>query len=182
MISEKLKELSLTARLIYIFMCIENYLTQCFPERNWALLAKKMWQWTNVFWEEGYDVYSVVVPEYILEFSTYEETNRNSFDGKLSEEDYAAFVGLYDGITDGNGNSDFDNILRAPLDFGNICDSSAFAQADEKTLEIIGNVVSILKRNNVDIPSVERIAHFTADQKNGWGDFVNSEYLSVILN
>lgn len=83
-------------------MCIEKYLTICYPERNWEIVAKNIWQWTNVYWNEGCDRYSVVVPEYLFEFSDYEKTNTLVFDGMLSKGEYLELTNLFAGLTTGN--------------------------------------------------------------------------------
>ena len=75
---EELNKLTLTARLCYVFMCIEKYLITIYPDKNWSPVAKRMWSWTNFYWNEGWDNYSVVVPEFILEFDSYEETNNST--------------------------------------------------------------------------------------------------------
>lgn len=92
---EELKELSMTGRLCYFFMCIEKYLITCYPKRDWTPVAKRCWQWTNDTWDIGCDIYSPVVPEFLLEFDNYEETNRRAFDGELSKSDYLALINLY---------------------------------------------------------------------------------------
>lgn len=52
----KLMNLSLTGRLCYLFMCIERYLSICYPDRDWSLVAEKCWQWTNKYWNDGCDI------------------------------------------------------------------------------------------------------------------------------
>lgn len=80
--------ITMNGRLCYIFMCIERYLTQLYPERDWTPISKRMWQWTTHWWDESSDIYSEAVPEYILEFEGYEKTNELVYDGNLKMEDY----------------------------------------------------------------------------------------------
>ena len=51
------KKLSLTGRFCYLFMCVETYLVTRFPERDWTPVAKRCWQWTEDYWDKGWDIY-----------------------------------------------------------------------------------------------------------------------------
>ena len=68
-------------------MCMERYLLALYPNHDWRPVARKMWQWSTNWWDEAWDNYSTVVPEYLMEFGTYEETNERAFDGELSKSD-----------------------------------------------------------------------------------------------
>lgn len=179
--TDELKNISLTGRLCYLFMCIEKYLVSAHPDRDWTPLAKKCWQWTNVFWNEGRDEYDKIVPSYLFEFDNYEETNEREFDGTLSKEEYDTFVKLYAGISNGRKEGDIERILMLPVEFNNFCECSDFCYADEPTLVIIQEAQSILGKHNIELPDFAKIKSLTVDQKNGWGDFMESEWLSEII-
>ncbi len=176
------RSISLTGRLCYLFMCIERYLITLYPERDWTAVAQRCWQWTNRYWNDGCDIYAPVVPEFLLEYDNYEETNQLAFDDMLSREDYAELVQLFNGITDGNSEDEINRVLRLPVYFANVCEGANFPDADAPTLVIIEKMREILESNGIEPPSVDNVTDMTSDQKNGWGDFVDSEYLSVILN
>ena len=177
----KLDNLSLTGRLCYLFMCIERYLTVCYPERNWEIVAKKCWQWTNVYWNEGCDRYSVVVPEYLFEFNDYEKNNTLVFDGMLSQDEYLELVNLFTGLTTGNANDEINQVLLLPIEFNNECECADFKDANTPTLMILYKMQHFLSLHNISFPSVINVQNMTVDQKNGWGDFIDSEYLSIII-
>ena len=177
----ELKTLSLTGRLCYLFMCIEKYLTLCYPEREWILVAKRCWQWTNVYWNEGCDIYSAVVPEYLFEFDDYEKTNTLAFDGKLSQKDYLELTNLFAGLTTGNPEDEINQVLKLPIEFNNECECTDFNNADIPTLKILYKMLHFLSLHNISFPFVNDIQNMTVDQKNGWGNFIDSEYLSVII-
>lgn len=179
---QELKRLSLTGRLCYLFLCIERYLTICYPDRDWTPVAKRCWQWTGSYWDEGCEIYAPVVPEYLLEYDSYEETSRNEFDVELSEEEYLTLTGLFSGITTGHETDEINQVLKLPVEFGNVCECSDFRDVDEATLEIVFRMQKFLSAHDISYPDIDRIRHLTADQKNGWGDFMDSEYLSTILN
>ena len=162
-------------------MCIEKYLTLCYSEREWALVAKKCWQWTNVYWNEGCDIYSVVVPEYLFAFDDYEKTNTLVFDGKLSRKDYLELTDLFAGLTTGNSEDEIDQVLMLPIEFNNECECTDFDNANIPTLNILYKMLHFLSLHNISFPSVDSVQNMTSDQKNGWGNFVDSEYLSMII-
>lgn len=175
------ESISLTGRLCYLFMCIERYLITLYPERDWTPVAKRCWQWTNRYWNDGCDIYAQVIPEFLLEFDNYEETNNRAFDGMLSREDYTELVQLFNGITDGNSENEINRVLYLPVDFANKCECTEFDYSNEPTLKIIDEMLEILRSRGISPPSIENVADMTSEQKNGWGDFVDSRYLSVIL-
>lgn len=179
---EELKGLSMTGRLCYLFMCLEKYLITCYPERDWTPVAKRCWQWTNGTWDIGCDIYSPVVPEFLLEFDNYEEANRRAFDGNLSESDYLALVNLYDGLTTGNEDDEINQVLMLPIEFSSECEGSAFMNADEPTLVVLNKAQEFLLFHQISIPSICKVKNMTVDEKNGWGDYCDSEYLSIIIN
>ena len=180
-LTDELRNISLTGRLCYLFMCIEKYLVSVYPDRDWTPVAKKCWQWTNVFWNEGCDEYDKIVPSYLLEFDNYKETNEREFDGMLSQKEYDTFVKLYAGISNGREESDIDRILMMPVEFNNVCECSDFCYADEPSLVIIQEAQSILAKHNIELPCFDKIRSLTVDQKNGCGDFMESEWLSEII-
>lgn len=197
------KSISLTGRLCYLFMCIERYLVFCYPDRDWTPVARKMWVWTEGYWDEGLERYQHVVPEFLLEFDNYKETNEREFDGELSEQDYNTLVKLYEGITNGSEEDEIDEVLMLPVDFNNFCEGTSFSWSDKPTIELIGKAQNILLRNGIDIPSIDMVSSFTIRQqewgdllderlshlirmglisdKDEWGGNVDSTYLSIIL-
>lgn len=162
-------------------MCIEKYLTQCYPERKWGLVAKRCWQWTNVYWNEGRDIYSAVVPEYLFEFDDYEKANTLAFDEKLSRKDYLELTNLFAGLTAGNPEDEINQVLMLPIEFNNECECTNFDNANIPTLKILDKMLHFLSLHNISFPSVNSVQNMTVDQKNGWGNFIDSEYLSIIL-
>lgn len=181
-LQEEFKGLSLTGRLCYLFMCLEKYLIACYPDRDWTPVAKRCWQWTNEYWDEGWEIYSPVVPEFLLEFDNYEEANRRAFDGRLSENDYLELTNLFAGVTTGSQKDEINQILMLPINFGNACEGTNFASADEPTCAILHEAQQILLSHGISLPSTRQLKDMTAEKKNGWGDFGDSEWLSIIMN
>ena len=179
--SNKLENISLTGRLCYLFMCIEKYLTATHPDREWNIVAKRFWQWTGIYWDEGVHIYSQVVPEYLFEFDNYDETNLKSFEGDLSKEDYYTLINLFTGITDGNSQDEINQVLMLPIEFNNLCDGMYFKNADEPTLTLLYNLQQLLLSHDISLPDVDKISSMTIEEKNGFGNSIDSEYLSIII-
>lgn len=47
---EEFYNITMTGKICYIFMCIERYLVDKYPDRDWTPVAKHMWQWTEHWW------------------------------------------------------------------------------------------------------------------------------------
>lgn len=181
---------TMIGRLCYIFMCIERYLVTLYPERDWTPVAKRMWQWTENYWDDARDIYSVAVPEFIMEFDTYEETKEREYEGELEKYDYDEMIKLLKGITDGKGNDELCKILIFPIEFGNACEGACISYAEPKVIALIEKVETILQNYNIPLPDKAVFQHFIYDRSKpikrgekepGWGDFENTEYLSIIL-
>lgn len=177
----RLTELSLTGRMCYLFMCIERYLSGCYPNKDWSPVAKRCWQWTNRYWNEGRDIYLPVVPEYLFEYDNYEKTNLLNFEGILSETDYLILKELFSDITKGNSNDEINQVLKLPIEFNDECECTDYCEADKPTLSILGKMEQFLSLHKIDCPDIGEIAYMSVNDKNGWGNFIESESLSIII-
>lgn len=162
-----------------------------YPDRDWSPVARKMWQWSSNWWDETWDTYSTVVPEFLMEFESYEETNKRAFDRELSKSDYDEIISLYNGITDGKGNSEFDHVMHLPIDFGNATEGTSVKGAEADVAGCLDEMEKILKKHNISLLDKSSLHHFEYDREKtyiegekepGWGEFENTEYLSIILN
>lgn len=144
-------------------------------------MAKRCWQWTKVYWNEGWDVYYVVVPEFLFEYDTYEEIKKD-LDEQFTEKDYYELINLFKGITDGSAEDEINKVLKMPIDFSNACECSDFGTASVSSMYIFIDIKHIFDLHHIEMPNISSISNMTIDNKNGWGDFVDSEYLSIILN
>lgn len=176
----KLRKLSMTKRFCYLFLCIETYLITCYPEKDWTPVAKRCWQWTKDYWNKGWDIYSMVVPEFLFEFDSYEKVNKLNFDGMLSEKDYRELIDLFAGLTTGNTEDEINQVLMLPIEFSNECEGADLVYASNATMWVFHEMQRFLSLHNIPLPDMSRIKNITGS-KYGWGDFVDSEYLSIII-
>jgi len=71
----RFENISMTGRLCYVFMCIERYLLTLYPDKDWTVVARKMWQWPKDTWSDGWWEYGDVVPGYILKYKNFEDVS-----------------------------------------------------------------------------------------------------------
>ena len=152
-----------------------------YPDKDWKIVADRLWPWTEMYWDEAQEESDQVIPEYIMAFDSYEETNRRCFEGKLSKELYDKLMLLYDGITEGNTDDEINQVLFTTVDWATVCDGASFAGVDEITLDYLDWMEEVLNKHSIELPKKELLADMTKDQKNGWGDFCNCRHLSIIL-
>lgn len=174
----KWNRLSLTGRFCFVFLCVEAYLTACYPQKDWTPVSKRMWPWTKTYWTEGWDRYSVVVPEWLFEFEGYEETNV-SFKGRLSRWEYEELLRLYDGITKGDSEDEINQVLLLPIEFCNACEGCCISQACELTEWIFHQLRGILEQHEIPLPDLGRVRKFPLCRREEFGD---SEALSMVLH
>jgi len=176
-----LDNLSMIGRICYLFMCIEKYLVNRYPDRDWSVVADKLWNWTEEYWNDAQEKSDMIIPEYVFEFSTYKEVNKRCFDGEMPEVLYNQLIQLYSGITTGNPEDEINQVLFTTVEWGTYCEGAAFQNAVGPTSALIDYLLGILDKYGIDYPSADGIQHLTIDQKNGWGEFCNCRHLSIIL-
>lgn len=175
-------KISMTGRMCYMFMCIERYLVNRYPDRDWSVVADKLWNWTEEYWDDAQDKSDFIIPEYVLAFNSYEKVNKKCFDGELSEDLYNQLVKLYDGITTGNSEDEVNKVLFTTVEWGTYCEGAGFSEAQGPATALIDYLLDILDIYQIEYPDIKSIQHMSVDEKNGWGDFCNCRHLSIVLN
>ena len=201
-LAKQFRNITMTGRLIYIFMCIERYLVSMYPDRDWTPVARRMWNRTKEpeRWSEGTpgDLFREIVPERIMRFYKhgygYEELNSMVFDKQLSLEDYTRLRGLYEGISKGDSKEEINQLVGLPeklIYMVNLRDY-AFGISNQMTIEAILKAERILMKNGIELPdyaSVERFSYKrTSDEMPDkersvfFGFGVDADELSILLN
>lgn len=198
----KFRQITMTGRLIYIFMCIERYLISLYPDRDWMPVAARMWNRTKERerWSEGTpgDLYREIVPERIMRFYKhgygYEELNSMVFDKQLSMTDYTLIRGLYEGISRGDPKEEINQMVGLPeqLIYQANLKMYHFAECDQMTMESILKAEKILESHGIELPDLSLVSRFsferTADEmldkeKDRYFGFgVDATELSILLN
>ncbi|MBP5706892.1 MAG: hypothetical protein J6W76_06370 [Spirochaetales bacterium] len=187
--------ISMTGRLCYIFMCIERYLLAIYPDKDWTVVARKMWQWPKQCWSDGWYEYGDVAPGYILKYKSFEEVTFSSPD--LTREEFETLRALYKSIP--NARDELDAVLNTPFEMGNICDAEDYRTkiGEEQTMIAIGRIEEILKAHGIELPDASSVSEYIkhdprdqarqdrlriTDRSGEWGMGIDADHLSVILN
>lgn len=184
----RFENISMTGRLCYIFMCIERYLLAVYPDKDWTVIAKKMWQWTKQCWSDGWWEYGDVVPGHMLKYKNFEEVGFPCTD--ITSEEFETLAALYKSIPNVRG--ELNTVLSIPYDMGNTCDAFDYRDkvGEEQTMAAIHRIEELLKAHGIELPEVPAAEPFTIrdDVRNHnhiidiWRMKVNADHLSIILN
>ena len=79
-----------------------------------------------------------------------------------------------------NTNDEINKVLIAPIDFSNECECCDFGAASVSSMYIFLDMKHIFDLHNIELPDIDRVSNMTMEQKNGWGEFVESEYLRCV--
>ena len=174
--------ISMIGRLAYLFMCIERYLVNKYPDRDWTVVADRLWNWTEEYWNDAQEKSDQIIPEYVLAFKSYEKVNKKCFDGELPEDLYNQMVKLYTDITTGDSEDEINQVLFTTVEWGTYCEGASLREAIAPATNLIEYMLDILDKYEIEYPDVSSIQHMSIDEKNGWGEFCNCRHLSIILN
>lgn len=175
----KLSSVSLNGRMAYTIMCVETFLVDQHPDRDWSVVAKAMWKSTSTNWGDWPEVFSGYIPSVIFEYNGYNEDLAESF----SEETYNQLLLLYDGITDGNEDDPSDEVnymINLPYEMAMIYEGTTIGGGAE-SFEIIQNAENILKKHAIPLPDHHKVLFSSAKELNGWGNDFDGSKLSIIL-
>lgn len=199
--SQKLNNITITGRLSYIFMCIEKYLINLYPQKDWTPVARRMWNITKDkdHLSEGSpgNSYREIVPSYIMKLYKngygYDKVNSMVFEGKLEKDTYDEIRALYDGIYAGDPDEEINKIIRLIDDFVYCCKyfNSDFLHYDERTIKLCMEADSILINNGIELPDLKLLEPYKFNRKRielkyvervkAFGFGVDAAHLSQIL-
>ncbi len=188
--ARQLKALSGTGLLCYLFLCIETYLSHCYPETDWTPVAKRMWPWTAGYWAFGWDTYWVAVPTCLLEYDSYEqahaayEQGRNLAKPDFSEAEYNELRRLFAGVTSGDPEEELNRVLLLPIDFCNDCDDAPPTRLEPCHCGYFEELKRILDAHGIPMPDVAEAAKLPACRrgtKESRQDFAETSALSILL-
>ncbi|MBP5705936.1 MAG: hypothetical protein J6W76_01525, partial [Spirochaetales bacterium] len=115
----RFKTITMTGRLCYIFMCVERYLLAVYPDKDWTVVARKMWTWVAEGWSDGWWEYGDVLPEEVLKYEDYEEVSFPNTD--ITREEFETLTALYKSIPHAQ-DGELNTVLNIPFYVGNRCD------------------------------------------------------------
>lgn len=173
MTQTKFDGLSLRARISYCILCAENYTSNIYPERNWKPLYNKLWLFAgDMYWDDWSESIAEVTPEYLFEFSNYEDSQFEY----ISKSEYNLFVNLFRNTDNG-----INTILLRIIDMEHIYAYSSITDECRQTLPLLAEIESVLNYKNVPLPNIEKISFSKITDNNGWGDKFDGKSLSQII-
>lgn len=164
--------ISMNGRMAYLIMCVENYLISRYPDKDWSVLAQKMWWATSTYWDDWDYEFMEIIPEYLFSKNDYISCG---FDA-LSEEDYDYYTNLFRNMPD-----DFNRLLLNLHKLQEVYCYSSIPSYGKEAVEIVFDSVSILEKSNIVIPDSKLISFSSFSEKDGWGDFFDGTKLSRLI-
>lgn len=178
---KRFEKVSMNGRMAYVIMCVESYLVGKYPDRDWTPVSKRMWKATCENWGDWVEEYSTIIPDVILQYDKYD---KEALEEYLTRKEYNALKVLYSGITDGNEENPSDEVnymLNRPFEMAMVYEGTSIGDGKE-SLEIISAVETVLSRNEITPPDDAKVQFSSIEERNGWGNDFDGEYLSIVLN
>lgn len=168
--------ISLRGRMAFAIMCCERYLLYKYPEKNWEVLFKHLWEITSIeLFDEWLSQINEILPECLLEFSDYESSDFSI----LTKSEYEEFKNLYQGIK-----QDVNTIIKMiwnlinDIAYSEISDASNNKSNQKDMIKII----QILEKENIEIPDIKAVEFSSFTECDGNGNQFDGTNLSSILN
>ena len=174
------RNITMTGRLCYVFMCIENYLVTLYPEADWKKLAFHMWKTTGKSFSYGWPGWNTDMIQYAVNtLMDYEEKYHKDDELSVKKKRINDLMNLIVCVSK-TGN----DIIHSD-------DNTAyFYECENKSIETIYEVTRILKEKSIPLPDMEKMSDFIFDRttvtergenKEAWGYDIDTKYLSIIL-
>ena len=179
--NNRFSSVSMNGRMAYIIMCVETFLVSQFPQKNWQIVARKMWNATSMNWGDWPEDYSSVIPDILLQYDKYES---EEFQDSITEAEFLELKDLYSGITEGKEDDPSDEVnymLNKPYEMAMVYEGSVIGDVKE-SFEIISNAESILQKHGISLPDYKKVLFSSSKELNGWGNDFDGTRFSVILN
>ena len=165
--------ISMNGRMAYSILCVEKVLVAKYPDDDWSVLSKEMWKATSTYWDEWGNRFIEIIPEYLFEFDTYEESD---FEG-ITKDEYDYFVNLL------KGRSDVLNQLLLKLyELQEVYCYTSIPGNGPKASEIVLDICNTLEQNSISLPDISTVAFSNFSEKDGWGYDFDGESISIILS
>lgn len=178
--SGKFENISMMGRMAYVIMCVEKYLLNKYPNRNWKLLSEILWKSTSTNWAFWTDMYSAYIPEVVLDYGEY---SKKEFGNCYDEKTFQNLQMLYEGITSGSeddADDELNFLLNKPFEMAMVYEGTEIGDGEESFI-IIEETERVLESNGIILPDVNAVSFSNSSERNGWGNYFDGSFLSVIL-
>ena len=156
--------ISLMGRLAYLLMCIEAYLVNVYPDRDWRVLAKAFWFFPKWMASDWIFFFYALTPDFVLHPEKQDDPFCNS--DPLTPEEVQCLKQQYIGITEGNRDDPNDvlcTLLNIPPDLMNYYDavmSDGNFPAEwiaKESIEDLKKIAKILFDNHIELPDIHKL-------------------------
>ena len=164
------KELSIRGRVAYCIKCLVTYIKAKYPNGKLEPIIEKachIIDKTDCI-DESAHRYMEIIPEYLFEFDNFVRLDFEYMD----EEEYKLFISL---IPNPKVDEDLNNLMHYIYDVAIEYCYVALDKGAPETLSYIMKTVDILKKNKLEIPSIEQFKKFKFEEFDGWGDYIEKE-------
>jgi|GEM_PF-868228 len=171
---DEMYNVSIIGRSAYSILCLENYIKSKYPYKDWNLLLSRLWEITSVDSIDKDWWYPVqeIIPEYLFEFDNYEDSDFEY----LSKSEYNKFIELYKDV---KNDSNLCMIIKTIWDsIGNVLYGLLIDNGKIMSEQIYSNIVTILERNHISLPSIDIVKFSSFSEYNGWGNSFDGTKLS----
>jgi len=169
----KINNLSIRGRIVYLIMCFEKYVSSLYPDRNWSEVSEMMWKIcdSSDYIDNSAYRYMEIIPEYLYEFDNYKDAE---FDF-LSEDEYKMFTSIVPS-DDANIEVLMHSIYSVAMEYA----YTGIPSGAPDTLPYIENVEAVMCNHQIELPDISKVESFT-DPEHWWGMPFDGRYLSIIL-
>ena len=178
-LTSEFDEISMSGRMAYVIMCVEAFLEEMYPEKDWTIVAEAMWKATEMNRGDWPEIYAGYIPSV---FFSYEEYGSDLVDS-YPRETYDILRDLFDGITSGieDDSEDLLNyMLDKPHEMAMVYEGTGIGDGKE-SIEIIRAAEKVLTDHDIPLPDYHKVVFSAYGERRGWGDSFNGRFLSVIL-
>lgn len=176
---DKMSRVSMNGRMAYVIMCVEAFLKTKYDDRDWSLIAEKMWLATEDNWTDWPLMFASFIPDVLVDYDEYDESELNG----MTAGEFSKVKSLYNGITKGNEDDPDDEVnymLNKPFEMAQVYCNTVIGDGAE-SLEIIRDTEIVLYNNGIDFPDYTKVMFTPISEFNGWGNRFNGRDLSIIL-
>ncbi len=155
---EKIKQISIRARVAFGILCLENALDNLELKSNWQKVLEVLWIQTDIeYVDEWLYIVSKIMPDCILE-DNYEDNKI------ISLQDYNTLKLLYS-----SSPKYILELIEFVFEIGTIELYGKIMDYSEKTTQMVLEIIRIMEINKINYPELKLFDKYSILENNGWG-------------
>ena len=166
--------ISIRGRIVFGIMCFEEYVTDKYPNVDFAPVCELMWDIVSDkdYIDASAEKYMEIIPEYLYEFDAFEEAGFEF----LSAEDFNAMRKLIP-----SDDEALDLIMHRIYDIAMEHAYGAIESPARASIDLLFEIIEALEARGIKVPRIQVVAKFSFAESGGWGGFIPHAGLSKIL-